>query len=46
MRRTYLAALLALFHTAAGSSAGTRHVEVTARDRFGNVWRAEKKIEQ
>ena len=23
-----------------------RHVEVTARDRFGNVWRAEKKIEQ
>ena len=31
---------------AAPLPAGTRHVEVTARDRFGNVWRAEKKIEQ
>ena len=31
---------------AAPLPAGTRHVEVTARDRFGNGWRAEKKIEQ
>ena len=45
-RAQMITVVLSDHYYAALLPAGTRHVEVTARDRFGNVWRAKRKIEQ